>query len=100
MNKVDCDLHRNLSLIKVFASICPLLGLLGTITGMIETFQGLSMASDQSSTIMASGISKALITTVGGLVAAIPLLILHNIIFQYATASVQKAEDTFNLKRK
>ena len=99
MNKVDCDLHRNLSLIKVFASICPLLGLLGTITGMIETFQGLSMANAQSSTMMAAGISKALITTVGGLIAAIPLLIAHNILFQYATASVQKAEDTFNLKR-
>ena len=95
MNKVDCDLHRNLSLIKVFASICPLLGLLGTITGMIETFQAFLWYRLKVQLSWLPVYQKALITTVGGLVAAIPLLIIHNIVFEYATLQAyKKLKDT------
>ena len=94
INRIDLSLHKNISLIKVLAAICPLLGLLGTITGMIETFQGLSMGGSESSTIMAFGISKALVTTVGGLIAAIPVLICHSIVFEMANNTVQKTEDS------
>ena len=63
------------SVIKLMAAIAPMLGLLGTITGMIRTFQGMSANAGQH--LMAVGISQALITTAIGLMVAIPLLLGH-----------------------
>ena len=71
-------LERGQSIIKLFAGIAPLLGLLGTVTGMIATFQAITNFGTGDPKLMASGISQALITTVLGLVAAIPLLLAHN----------------------
>lgn len=70
-------LEGGLNLIKVFAAVAPLLGLLGTVTGMIITFQQITLFGTGDPQIMAGGISQALVTTVLGLVAAIPLLLLH-----------------------
>lgn len=71
-------LERGQSIIKLFASIAPLLGLLGTVTGMIATFQAITNFGTGDPKLMASGISQALVTTVQGLVVAIPLLLAHN----------------------
>ncbi|WP_413111523.1 MotA/TolQ/ExbB proton channel family protein [Thaumasiovibrio sp. DFM-14] len=73
-------LEIGLSLIKLFAALAPMLGLLGTVTGMIETFQVITQFGHGDPTIMASGISMALMTTVLGLIAAMPLLFSHNIL--------------------
>lgn len=70
-------LERGLSLVKLFASLSPMLGLLGTVLGMIETFQLLSVTGAGDPSITAGGISTALITTVLGLVSAMPLLLCH-----------------------
>ncbi|MAW80134.1 MAG: flagellar motor protein MotA [Parvularcula sp.] len=70
-------LESGLNLIKVLAAVAPLLGLLGTVIGMINTFQAITLFGTGDPQIMASGISEALVTTVLGLVAAIPLLLLH-----------------------
>ncbi|EAT13412.1 hypothetical protein HF888_07945 [Bermanella marisrubri] len=72
------ELERGLSLIKLLAAVAPLLGLLGTVTGMIATFQSITLFGTGDPKLMAGGISQALITTVLGLVAAIPLLFMHN----------------------
>jgi biopolymer transport protein ExbB len=66
------------SLIKLLAAVAPLLGLLGTVIGMIATFQSISLFGSGDPKLMASGISQALVTTVLGLLAAIPLLFAHN----------------------
>lgn len=66
-----------LGLIKLLAAIAPLLGLLGTVVGMILTFQAISLFGSGDPKMMAGGISQALVTTVQGLVTAIPLLLLH-----------------------
>ena len=71
-------LERGLSLLKLGAGIAPLMGLLGTVTGMIKTFQAMTIFGTGNAQTMAGGISEALITTMLGLVAAIPLLILHS----------------------
>lgn len=71
-------LERGLSTIKTFAGVAPLLGLLGTVTGMILTFQSITMFGSGDPKLMAGGISQALITTVLGLVCAIPLLVIYN----------------------
>ena len=67
-------------MIKLVAATAPLLGLLGTVTGMIETFQSITLFGTGDPKLMAGGISQALMTTVLGLVVAIPLLFIYNII--------------------
>lgn len=71
-------LDFGLNFIKLAAGIAPLLGLLGTVTGMILTFQQITLFGTGDPKIMAGGISQALVTTVIGLVAAIPLLFIHS----------------------
>jgi biopolymer transport protein ExbB len=73
-------LERGIALIKVLAVIAPLLGLLGTVTGMIETFQSITLFGTGDPKLMAGGISQALVTTVLGLTAAIPLIFLHSLV--------------------
>lgn len=72
-------LERGISTLKVFAAIAPLLGLLGTVTGMILTFQAITLFGTGDPKLMAGGISQALITTVQGLVVAIPMVLLYSI---------------------
>ncbi|MFS1876804.1 MotA/TolQ/ExbB proton channel family protein [Enterovibrio norvegicus] len=72
--------EKGLSMLKLLAALAPMLGLLGTVTGMIETFQVITQFGNGDPTVMAGGISMALITTVLGLVAAMPLLLAHNVL--------------------
>ncbi|MGD8176376.1 MotA/TolQ/ExbB proton channel family protein [Marinimicrobium sp. ARAG 43.8] len=74
------ELRRGLSVIKVLAAIAPLMGLLGTVTGMIGTFQAITLFGTGDPKLMAGGISQALITTVLGLVVAIPLLLSSSLL--------------------
>jgi len=76
--KESPKLERGLSLLKLGAGIAPLMGLLGTVTGMIKTFQAMTIFGTGNAQTMAGGISEALVTTMLGLIAAIPLLILHS----------------------
>ena len=73
-------LQRGLSIIKILAVIAPLLGLLGTVTGMIQTFQSITLFGTGDPKLMAGGISQALITTVLGLMTAIPLTFFHSLV--------------------
>lgn len=74
------ELRKGLATIKVLAAIAPLMGLLGTVTGMISTFQAITLFGTGDPKIMAGGISQALITTVQGLCVAIPLLLASNML--------------------
>lgn len=71
-------LDFGLNFLKLAAGVAPLLGLLGTVTGMILTFQQITLFGTGDPKIMADGISQALVTTVLGLVSAIPLLLIHS----------------------
>ncbi len=77
-------IDRFASLILVIASVAPLLGLLGTVTGMIETFDVITRFGTGDPKLLATGISVALITTEVGLVVAIPLLLLGNLLNGWA----------------
>lgn len=70
-------LESGLNVVKVLAAVAPLMGLLGTVIGMIVTFQAITLFGTGDPKLMAGGISQALVTTVQGLIAAIPLLLLH-----------------------
>ncbi len=80
----QAHLERGLSMLKLLAALAPMLGLLGTVTGMIETFQVITQFGNGDPKVMAGGISMALVTTVLGLVAAMPLLLAHNVLSSQA----------------
>ena len=86
-------LESGLSFIKVMYVIAPLLGLLGTVVGMIATFQMITMVGTGDPQSMAGGISQALVTTVLGLVVAIPLTILHSVLQSMARKQTQVLEE-------
>ncbi len=71
-------LERNMWLISMVAHTSPLLGLLGTVTGMIKAFQAISVHGTGDASVLALGISEALYTTAGGLIVAIPSMIIYN----------------------
>jgi biopolymer transport protein ExbB len=73
-------LERGLSTLGMFTTISPLLGLLGTVTGMINVFHVITLYGTSDPRMMSSGISEALVTTMLGLSVAIPLMLLHNMI--------------------
>lgn len=75
--QISHDLERYLTALGIIASIAPLLGLLGTVVGMIDVFQSLMVEGAGNANVLAGGISTALITTAAGLSVAIPALIFH-----------------------
>ncbi|MGX5173433.1 MotA/TolQ/ExbB proton channel family protein [Aliikangiella sp. IMCC44653] len=86
-------IERGITIIKVFAAVAPLMGLLGTVTGMIETFQSIQLYGTGDPKIMAGGISSALITTVLGIVAALPLILTHSIVSGISKGLVHMLEE-------
>jgi len=85
-------LEKGQSLLKLLCAVAPLLGLLGTVTGMIVTFQAITQGGGGDSRLMADGISQALVTTVLGLVVAIPLLFLHSLLASRSKSLIQLLE--------
>ena len=71
-------LERGLITLAILAAIAPMLGLLGTVSGMIETFQSITLFGTGDPKLMSGGISQALVTTELGLAVAIPLLLIHS----------------------
>ncbi|MDE0119738.1 MAG: MotA/TolQ/ExbB proton channel family protein [Bdellovibrionales bacterium] len=85
--------EKRIGVIKLFAAIAPLMGLLGTVIGMILTFQAITLFGTGDPKLMAGGISQALMTTVLGLCCAIPLLLGHSFISSRAQKLVQILEE-------
>ena len=81
------------SIIKVFAAVAPLLGLLGTVVGMIVTFQALTLFGTGDPKLMAGGISQALVTTMLGLIVAIPLVFLHSVLTSWSGSLIEIIEE-------
>jgi biopolymer transport protein ExbB len=100
------QLERFLWLVKTVSVVAPLLGLLGTVTGMIQTFQAITLFGAGDPKMMAGGISEALVTTMLGLTVAIPMVLLYETLAnstrrvtdvldeQSAGLIAQRAEDT------
>ncbi len=84
VSELRMDLEDGLAYIRVLVALCPLLGLLGTVTGMIEVFDVMAIAGSGNAKAMAGGVSKATIPTMAGMVAALSGLILSARIEQLA----------------
>ena len=82
---------RHMGTIKTFAGLAPLMGLLGTVMGMIKTFTIIQLFGGTNPALMADGISEALLTTQGGLVVAFPLVMVHT----YLKIRIDFVKNTF-----
>lgn len=87
--KESPKIEWGLDIIKVLAAVAPLLGLLGTVVGMIITFTAITIYGAGDPKLMADGISTALVTTVQGLCAAIPLVLTHAVVSSMARGNQQ-----------
>jgi biopolymer transport protein ExbB len=82
-------IQRGLGALALLAAVSPLLGLLGTVTGIIETFQSITLHGTGDPRVMSGGISQALVTTVMGLLVAIPLLLFHSFLSTKSNTLIQ-----------
>ena len=85
-------LERGLATVKILSAIAPMLGLLGTVVGMIATFQAITLFGTGDPKLMAGGISQALVTTSLGLITAVPLILLHSMLNGRSRRLIQTLE--------
>jgi len=88
--RLQAKLNKHLISIRSFVELLPILGLLGTIIGMIETFEVLNLYGTGNARALAGSISKALITTLAGLLTAIPGLFISSLLQQQAGHKVEQ----------
>ncbi len=93
LTDVDIELQRGLQIIKSLVALCPMLGLLGTVTGMIEVFDVMAIAGSGNVRGMAGGISKATLPTMAGMVAALSGLIFSVQLERRAKREGQRMSD-------
>ena len=87
------QLEKNVSWVSLFIALAPMLGFMGTVIGMIEAFDAIKAAGDISPSVVADGISVALLTTVAGLIVAIILQVFYNFITSKIDGIVNRMED-------
>ena len=86
-------LERFLSTLGMLAAIAPLLGLLGTVTGMINTFHAITSYGTSNPQLMSGGISEALVTTMLGLMVAIPIMVAHSLLSRKLESMISEMEE-------
>ena len=92
LNQATYILERYLTALGVIASVSPLLGLLGTVIGMIDVFDTITDTESKNAALLAGGISTALITTASGLIVAIPSLVMHRMFVRRVEEFVSEIE--------
>jgi len=93
ISRAGMQLNQNISYINVMVALCPLLGLLGTVTGMIEVFDVMAITGSGSARSMASGVSKATIPTMAGMVGALSGVFAATFLQRKAKREVELLED-------
>ena len=93
IGQVAASLNSGIMMIKTFVALCPLLGLLGTVTGMIEVFDVMAISGSGNARAMASGVSRATIPTMAGMVAAISGLVFSVQIERFAADETERIAD-------
>jgi biopolymer transport protein ExbB len=93
VSEVRIELGKSINMIKTMVALCPLLGLLGTVTGMIEVFDVMAIAGGGNPRAMAAGVSKATIPTMAGMVAALSGLALSVRLERFARERTKQVAD-------
>jgi biopolymer transport protein ExbB len=99
VSQVQQKLEQRLGLIKTAVALCPMLGLLGTVTGMIEVFDVMAAAGSGNARGMASGVSKATLPTMAGMVAAISGMLFSIQLERYAESESERVASSLELKQ-
>ncbi len=99
ISELSLKLNTNLTMIKTLVAVCPLLGLLGTVTGMIELFDVMAIVGSGNTRAMASGVYLATVPTMSGMVAALSGVYFSARLERRAKAKVAKAEEQLSLER-
>ena len=89
--------NKGIAMIQTFVALCPLLGLLGTVTGMISVFQVLAVSGSGNVRAMAAGVSQATIPTMAGMVGALSGVLLVTLLTRRAAREVQYLEDSLTM---
>jgi biopolymer transport protein ExbB len=93
ISRLRQNLQRSLLMVKTLVAVCPLLGLLGTVTGMIEVFDVMAIAGSGNVRAMAAGVSKATIPTMAGMVAALSGLYFSVSMERFARRETERVAD-------
>ena len=97
ISEVNDNLNFGVPTIKTFVALCPLVGLLGTVTGMIEVFEVMATQGSSNARAMAAGVSKATIPTMAGMVAALSGVFLATFIERKANREAGRLEDQLTM---
>ena len=97
ISEVRNNLTSGIPLIKTLVAVCPLVGLLGTVTGMIEVFDVMASQGSSNARAMAAGVSKATIPTMAGMVAALSGVFLSTYIERRAARESEGLEDSLTM---
>lgn len=98
ISQLAIEASSGISMIKTMVAVAPMLGLLGTVTGMIEVFDVMAVTGSSNARAMASGVSKATIPTMAGMVAALSGLYFSTLLARKADTEVEKVADSLELK--
>lgn len=93
ISEVSNALQKNILLVKTCVALCPLLGLLGTVTGMLGVFDVMAIVGTGNARAMAAGVSKATVPTMAGMVAALSGVYFATRLEQWQSKETQKLED-------
>ena len=94
VSEMQLELNRGLGLIKTIVAVCPMFGLLGTVTGMIEVFDVMALTGSGNARGMASGVSKATLPTMAGMVAALSGMIFSIQLDRYSRDEANRVADS------
>lgn len=98
LSQVNQRLFETIPMIKTLVALCPLLGLLGTVTGMVEVFDVMALAGSGNPRAMASGVSRAILPTMAGMVAALSGFVLSVQIERMAAREAEALEDRLTME--
>ena len=97
ISEITVAVQSNVPMIKTMVALCPLVGLLGTVTGMIEVFDVMATQGSSNARAMAAGVSKATIPTMAGMVAALSGVFLSTYIERKAKRESERLEDSLTM---
>lgn len=97
ISEINNNLSQSVGMIKTLVALCPLVGLLGTVTGMIEVFEVMATQGSSNARAMAAGVSKATIPTMAGMVAALSGVFLSTYIERRAKNEAERLEDSLTM---
>ena len=98
ISKISLDVRNTLPIIEVLVTICPLLGLIGTVTGMIAVFDVMAISGSSDARAMSSGVARATIPTMAGMVSALSGLLFSNQIERMASQRVHELADELEVE--